>query len=168
MISREESPTWSTQDARRKLNCSESKNGDELPSWDTLEATLNRRLCNYGNALLESLETDESIGRNCVAKSREWFLRSSRCFQGNEFFISRRVGGNCLGGIAFTFQHVANTPDAPPVPDTSLLRYMFIDFDTWPTFSNSWSAAEQLATRLSCFCNRQVNVSLGRYLVELW
>ncbi|XP_068980937.1 uncharacterized protein [Bombus flavifrons] len=71
MISREESPTWSTQDARRKLNCSESKNGDELPSWDTLEATLNRRLCNYGNALLGSLETDESIGRNCVAKSRE-------------------------------------------------------------------------------------------------
>ena len=71
MISREESPTWSTQDARRKLDCSESKNGDELPSWDTLEATLNRRLCNYGNALLGSLETDESIGRNCVAKSRE-------------------------------------------------------------------------------------------------
>ena len=33
--------------------------------------------------------------------------------------------------------HVANTPDAPPVPDTSLLRYMFIDFDTWPTFSSS-------------------------------
>ncbi|XP_017766501.1 PREDICTED: uncharacterized protein LOC108555384 [Eufriesea mexicana] len=71
MISREESPTWSTQDARRKLDYSGSKNGDELPSWDTLEATLNRRLCNYGNALSESLETDESIGRNCVAKSRE-------------------------------------------------------------------------------------------------
>ena len=71
MISREESPTWSTQDARRKLDRCESKNGDELPSWDTLEATLNRRLCNYGNALLGSLETDESIGRNCVAKSRE-------------------------------------------------------------------------------------------------
>ncbi|XP_043512314.1 uncharacterized protein LOC122529876 isoform X1 [Frieseomelitta varia] len=71
MISREESPTWSTQDARRKLDHSESKNGDELPSWDTLEATLNRRLCNYGNAPLESPETDESIGRNCVAKPRE-------------------------------------------------------------------------------------------------
>ncbi|CAK9812411.1 hypothetical protein ANTPLA_LOCUS7381 [Anthophora plagiata] len=71
MISREESPTWSTLDARRKLDDSESKNGDGLPSWDTLEATLNRRLCNYGNALSGSLETGESIGRNCVATSRE-------------------------------------------------------------------------------------------------
>ncbi|XP_017788712.1 PREDICTED: uncharacterized protein LOC108571224 [Habropoda laboriosa] len=70
MISREESPTWSTLDARRKLDDSESKNGDGLPSWDTLEATLNRRLCNYGNALSGSLETDESIGRNCVETSR--------------------------------------------------------------------------------------------------
>ncbi|XP_046144601.1 uncharacterized protein LOC114877064 [Osmia bicornis bicornis] len=62
MISREESPTWNTLDSRRKLDDTESKNGDELPSWDTLEATLNRRLCNYGNALPGSLETDESIG----------------------------------------------------------------------------------------------------------
>ncbi|XP_076758422.1 uncharacterized protein LOC143427829 isoform X2 [Xylocopa sonorina] len=71
MISREESPTWSTLDARRKLDDSESKNGDELPSWDTLEATLNRRLCNYGNALSGSLETDESIGGNRAVTSRE-------------------------------------------------------------------------------------------------
>lgn len=64
MISREESPTWSTtRSARSKeLDYAESKNEDELPSWDALEATLNRRLCNYGDALPESLETDESVG----------------------------------------------------------------------------------------------------------
>lgn len=62
MISREESPTWSTLDARRKLDDPESTNGDELPSWDTLEATLNRRLCNYGNAPAESTKTNENIG----------------------------------------------------------------------------------------------------------
>lgn len=64
MISREESPTWSTtRSARSKeLDYAESKNEDELPSWDALEATLNRRLCNYEDALPESLETDESVG----------------------------------------------------------------------------------------------------------
>nr|XP_012142955.1 PREDICTED: uncharacterized protein LOC100880684 [Megachile rotundata] len=61
MISREESPNWSTLDSRRKLDDTESKNGDGLPSWATLEATLNRRLCNYDNALAGSLETAESI-----------------------------------------------------------------------------------------------------------
>ncbi|XP_031844381.1 uncharacterized protein LOC116432130 isoform X2 [Nomia melanderi] len=68
MISREESPTWNTTDARRMLD--ESKNGDELPSWDALEATLNRRLCNYGNALAESSEMDECTGGSC-ARPRE-------------------------------------------------------------------------------------------------
>ncbi|XP_076679266.1 uncharacterized protein LOC143374746 isoform X2 [Andrena cerasifolii] len=61
MISREESPTWSTLDARRKLDDPESTNGDELPSWATLEATLNRRLCNYGNAPAESTKSNENI-----------------------------------------------------------------------------------------------------------
>lgn len=66
MISREESPTWNTTDARRMLD--ESKNGDELPSWDALEATLNRRLCNYGNAVAESSDMDQCTGS---ARSRE-------------------------------------------------------------------------------------------------
>ncbi|XP_076646683.1 uncharacterized protein LOC143355596 isoform X2 [Halictus rubicundus] len=57
MISREESPTWNTLNTRRLQN--DPKNGDELPSWDALEATLNRRLCNYGNAFAESSRMDE-------------------------------------------------------------------------------------------------------------
>ncbi|XP_015437680.1 PREDICTED: uncharacterized protein LOC107192853 [Dufourea novaeangliae] len=69
MISREESPTWSTLDARRNLE--DPKNGDELPSWDALEATLNRRLCNYGNALTESTKMDKSIERSCASTPRE-------------------------------------------------------------------------------------------------
>ncbi|KAG9428847.1 hypothetical protein HZU67_09220 [Apis mellifera carnica] len=56
MISREESPTWSTRIARSKELDLEN---EELPSWDALEATLNRRLCNYGDALPESLESVE-------------------------------------------------------------------------------------------------------------
>ncbi|XP_076625427.1 uncharacterized protein LOC143343923 isoform X1 [Colletes latitarsis] len=71
MISREESPIWSTLDSRRIFDDSGSKNGDELPSWETLEATLNRRLCNYGNALKESFEIDESVGGSCAAIPRE-------------------------------------------------------------------------------------------------
>lgn len=79
MISREESPTWSTRIARSKeSDYAESKNEDELPSWDTLEATLNRRLCNYGNVLPESLETDEGVGK----KVRE--------DAGKSLFVSRR------------------------------------------------------------------------------
>ncbi|XP_053995248.1 uncharacterized protein LOC128885291 [Hylaeus anthracinus] len=71
MISREESPTWSTLDSRRNLDDPGTKNGDELPSWDALEATLNRRLCNYGNALSESLEIGDSVGRGCEERPRE-------------------------------------------------------------------------------------------------
>ncbi|XP_076241148.1 uncharacterized protein LOC143183489 [Calliopsis andreniformis] len=59
MISREESPTWST---RRKLDDLDSTNGDELPSWDALEATLNRRLYNYGSVPPEFAEANGSIG----------------------------------------------------------------------------------------------------------
>lgn len=75
MISREESPTWST--ARRKeLDYAESKNeNEELPSWDALEATLNRRLCNY--ALPESL--DEGVGEKLRYErtTQEWFPHRS-------------------------------------------------------------------------------------------
>ncbi|XP_078052031.1 uncharacterized protein LOC144478172, partial [Augochlora pura] len=73
MISREESPTWNTPNARRLQD--DSRNGDELPSWDALEATLNRRLCNYGNALAENSRMDaERIGgrgSDCFTRTLE-------------------------------------------------------------------------------------------------
>nr|XP_033330261.1 uncharacterized protein LOC117222598 isoform X2 [Megalopta genalis] len=73
MISREESPTWNAPNARRLRD--ESRNGDELPSWDALEATLNRRLCNYGNALAETSRADaERIGgrgTDCFTRTLE-------------------------------------------------------------------------------------------------
>lgn len=68
MISREESPTWSTRIARSKELDLEN---EELPSWDALEATLNRRLCNYGDALPESLESVEEKLRY-ERTTREW------------------------------------------------------------------------------------------------
>lgn len=93
MISREESPTWST--ARRKeLDYAESKNeNEELPSWDALEATLNRRLCNY--ALPESL--DEGVGEKLRYErtTQEWFPRGkspSGEENGEQAFSTRCVG----------------------------------------------------------------------------
>ena len=70
MISREDSPKWNTIDSRCSINDQEYRDTDKLPSWDVLEATLNRKLLRYDN-VQDSLDTNKDVGIDYLLAGNE-------------------------------------------------------------------------------------------------
>lgn len=56
MVSREESPKWKN---RRAMVESNVKECDKLPTWDVLEATLDKKLLGWTEKLTQTADEDE-------------------------------------------------------------------------------------------------------------
>ncbi|XP_066586521.1 uncharacterized protein [Prorops nasuta] len=61
MESREESPKWNSLDYRRTFDSYDISEGDCLPSWEILEATLNKRLTKLNSGESDSLEINKDV-----------------------------------------------------------------------------------------------------------
>lgn len=70
MISREDSPKWNTIDSRCSITDQEYRDTDKLPSWDVLEANLNRKLLRYDN-VQDSLDANKDVGIDYLLAGNE-------------------------------------------------------------------------------------------------
>ena len=77
MISREDSPKWNTLNSRCSISDQDYRDIDKLPSWDALEATLNKKLLRYDNVREDAVDGNKDVGIDYLVASNARKIKSS-------------------------------------------------------------------------------------------